>query len=297
MKALLGKDFADLRRYHMKVAPPRSPTPIPKLHRLLATNISNISIFRKHGFHTKTSLRDKGINQMIQINRQVLSFLFASFLLGSGSFGQSFEPAYSVTPSLANSIAQSSNVEALLEQGNAKYAKQDYRGAIADYNEAIRINPNYAEAYYNRGIEKYALGDKQGAMSDYNEAIRINPNFAPAYSNRGLAKYELGDKKGAIADYNEAIRIDPNFAEAYYNRGLAKYELGDKQGAIADYNEAIRINPNFAIAYYNRGLAKSELGDKKGAIADFRESARLFQQQGNAADYEDAQNRIRKLGG
>ena len=54
---------------------------------------------------------------MIQINRQVLSFVSASFLVGSVSFGQSFEPAYSVTPSLANSIAQSSNAEALLEQG------------------------------------------------------------------------------------------------------------------------------------------------------------------------------------
>ena len=166
---------------------------------------------------------------MIQINRQVLIFVSASFLVGCVSFGPSFEPANSVTPSLANSIAQSSNAE--------------------------------------------------------------------AYNNRGLAKYELGDKKGAIADYNEAIRINPNFAKAYYNRGTAKYELGDKKGAIADFNEVIRLNPTFAPVYNNRGVAKSELGDKQGAIADFRESARLFQQQGNAADYEDAQNRIRKLGG
>ena len=166
---------------------------------------------------------------MIQINRQVLIFVSASFLVGCVSFGPSFEPANSVTPSLANSIAQSSNAE--------------------------------------------------------------------AYNNRGLAKYELGDKKGAIADYNEAIRLNPNFAEAYNNRGLAKSDLGDKKGEIADYNEAIRLNPTFALAYNNRGVAKSELGDKQGAIADFRESARLFQQQGNAADYEDAQNRIRKLGG
>ena len=76
-----------------------------------------------------------------------------------------------------------------------------------------------------------------------------------------------------------------------------KSELGDKQGAIVDYNEAIRINPNYDDAYNNRGNAKSELGDKQGAIADYREAARLFQQQGKTADYEDAQNKIRKLGG
>ena len=114
---------------------------------------------------------------MIQINRQVLSFVSASFLVGSVSFGQSFEPAYSVTPSLANSIAQSSNAEALLEQGNAKYAKKDYQGAIADYNEAIRITPTFALAYYNHGIMKSELGDKQGAIADYTNAIRINQNW------------------------------------------------------------------------------------------------------------------------
>ena len=52
-----------------------------------------------------------------------------------------------------------------------------------------------------------------------------------------------------------------------------------------------------AKAYYNRGILKYALGDKQGAIADFLEAARLFQQQGNAANYENAQNRIRKLGG
>ena len=86
-------------------------------------------------------------------------------------------------------------------------------------------------------------------------------------------------------------------AEALLEQGNTKSAKQDYQGAIADYNEAIRLNPNDAIAYYNRGLAKSDLGDKQGAIADFRESARLYQQQGKTADYEDAQNQIRRLGG
>ena len=50
------------------------------------------------------------------------------------------------------------------------------KDAIADYNEVIRINPNYTDAYYNRGVIKNDLGDKKGAIKDYNEAIRINPN-------------------------------------------------------------------------------------------------------------------------
>jgi tetratricopeptide (TPR) repeat protein len=82
--------------------------------------------------------------------------------------------------------------------------------------------------------------DNQGAIADYNEAIRLNPNDAVAYYNRGNAKSDLGDNQGAIADYNEAIRLNPNDAEAYYNRGVVKSDLGDNQGAIADYNLSSR---------------------------------------------------------
>jgi tetratricopeptide (TPR) repeat protein len=156
-----------------------------------------------------------------------------------------------------------------------KYDQKDYKGAIADLTEAIRLNPNYAQAYYNRGLARSELGDKQGAIADYNTAIKINPNLAQAYLNRGVARSELGDKQGAIADYNSAIKINPNYADAYYNRGLARSELGDKQGAIADYNTAIKINPNLAQAYLNRGVARSDLGDKQGAIADYNSAIKI----------------------
>ncbi|MDB9394841.1 tetratricopeptide repeat protein, partial [Microcystis aeruginosa] len=85
------------------------------------------------------------------------------------------------------------------------------------------------------------LGDYQGAIADYNQAINIKPDYALAYNNRGNAKYDLGDYQGAIADYNQAINIKPDYALAYYNRGIAKYDLGDYQGAIADYNQAAQL--------------------------------------------------------
>jgi serine/threonine protein kinase/Tfp pilus assembly protein PilF len=182
-------------------------------------------------------------------------------------------------------------------RGATKSALGDKEGAIADYNGAIRINPNLAEAYNNRGAAKSALRGKEGVITDYNEAIRINPNYADAYKNRGNAKNDLGDKQGAIADYNEAIRINPNYADAYNNRGNVKKDLGDKQGAIADYNEAIRLNSDHANAYYNRGNTYQKLGEKQKALADFREASRLYQQQGKISDYNDAEGRIRKLGG
>ena len=66
------------------------------------------------------------------------------------------------------------------------------------------INPNFAVAYYRRGNIRYRLGDNQGAVADYNEAVRINPNFAEAYTHRGNARDDLGDSQGALADYDRA---------------------------------------------------------------------------------------------
>ena len=169
-------------------------------------------------------------------------------------------------------VATEPNADNFLIQGKDKYDKGDFKGAITDYSEAIRLNPNYANAYNNRGLARAELGDKQKAIGDYNEAIRLNPNLVLAYYNRGSARAELGDKQGAIGDYDQALRIDPKYANAYNNRGLARAELGDKQKAIDDYNQALRIDPNLALGYYNRGGIRYQLGDKQGAIDDYNKA-------------------------
>ncbi|MFN7851159.1 MAG: tetratricopeptide repeat protein [Dolichospermum sp.] len=174
------------------------------------------------------------------------------------------------------------NAQAYNNRGIVRYELGDKPGAIDDYNLAIKINPNNANAYNNRGLARAELGDKQGAIDDYNQAIKINPNNANAYYNRGIVRYELGDKPGAIDDYNQAIKINPNDANAYNNRGLVRYKLGDKPGAIDDYNLAIKINPNLADAYYNRGVVRSELGDKPGAIDDFNLAIKINPNDANA---------------
>jgi tetratricopeptide (TPR) repeat protein len=147
--------------------------------------------------------------------------------------------------------------------------KGDTQGALADFNRAIQINPNYAKAYFNRGYLKYFAADHLGALADYNRAIQIDPNNADFYFSRGNVKYiELNDPKGALADYNRAIQIDPN-NDAYLNRGNVKRDLNDPKGALADFSHVIQIKPNDESAYINRGHLKYSEGDYRGALADY----------------------------
>ena len=155
-------------------------------------------------------------------------------------------------------------------QGQGKHEE-----AIKHYDQAIDINPQFAEAYNNRGMTKNLFGRHEEAIADYDQAIRINPQFAKAYYNRGNTKDLLGRHEEAIADYDQTIRINPQYAQAYYNRGNAKGELGRHEEAIADYDQAIRINPQYAQAYCNRGTAKNVLGGHKDAIVDYNEAIRI----------------------
>ena len=143
--------------------------------------------------------------------------------------------------------------EAYNNRGNVKQAQGQLDEAIADYNEAIRLRPDFPEAYYNRGNVKQAQGQLDEAIADYNEAIRLRPDYPEAYNNRGNVKQAQGQLDEAIADYNEAIRLRPDYPEAYNNRGNVKQAQGQLDEAIADYNEAIRLRPDYPEAYNNRG--------------------------------------------
>ena len=76
---------------------------------------------------------------------------------------------------------------------------------------------------------------------DYDIAIRLKPDDAEAYNNRGQAKYPLGQYTAAIVDYDIAIRLKPDHAEAYNNRGHAKVQLEQYTAAKQDFRTALRL--------------------------------------------------------
>ena len=94
-----------------------------------------------------------------------------------------------------------------------------------------------------------AKGDSARAIADFDQAIRLDPKDSLAFHNRGLAYRSKGDLAHAIADFDESIRIDPKFARAYYNRGLVYGKKGDSRRAVADFQEAMRLDPGDSSPY------------------------------------------------
>ena len=92
--------------------------------------------------------------------------------------------------------------------------QKEYDKAIADYNEAIRLDPKDASTLYSRGYAWDAKKEYDKAIADYNEAIRLDPKSVSAFYNRGHSWENKKEYDKAIADYNEAIRLDPKLSEA-----------------------------------------------------------------------------------
>lgn len=85
--------------------------------------------------------------------------------------------------------------------------QQQWDLALADFNQAIKINPKFVEAYYNRG-HLYAEQQKWSlALTNFNQAIALNPRFADAYVYRGFVHYQTGNRQGAIQDLQKAAEL------------------------------------------------------------------------------------------
>ena len=147
--------------------------------------------------------------------------------------------------------------------------------AIHDFTQALRFNPNGADAYAGRGWAYQQKGEIEKALSDLDEAIRRDRNSQSAYYNRGLIFYQKNETDRAIADFEESVRCNPNQADGFIMRGLCFAAKNDLDRALANFDAAISIEPNNAKAFTERGYLYERRGESGKSVHDLAEARRL----------------------
>ena len=160
-------------------------------------------------------------------------------------------------------------------RGGALDLSGDYNGALEDYSEAIRLNPNEASYYFDRGNVYNAQKDYPRAINDFAAAIRLDPNDSRYRNHRGNMYRLLENYDNAIVDYTDAIRLNPSEPRYYNNRGVSYLLKKEYDNAIVNYTEAIRLSPDNARYYHNRGGAYNLKKDFTRAVKDFTAATQL----------------------
>lgn len=146
----------------------------------------------------------------------------------------------------------------------------NYTSAIADFNRAIELTPDFTLAYLMRAIarsknlelEKVSVADKESA-------------------NTALAAAQLAAQKAKIAtseiltDLDKVIELSPRMAIAHYDKGCILVSAQDYTSALSAFSTAIELKPDFGEAYYNRGYVYLKLGNKEAGIADLSKAGEL----------------------
>ena len=111
-------------------------------------------------------------------------------------------------------VAQTTKAEDELRFGLLMVRQRKYQSAVRHFTRAIKFGSELSRkqlsrAYVNRGYTYQNIGKPKKAMADYNQAIKIDPGNAYAFNNRGLAFEKRGDRERAVADYRRALKINP----------------------------------------------------------------------------------------
>ncbi|MEO8050139.1 MAG: tetratricopeptide repeat protein [Acidobacteriota bacterium] len=149
-----------------------------------------------------------------------------------------------------------------------------YDQSMRHFNRALRIWPDYAEAYLNRGLAEHTSGQRAQALADLDKALDLDASLTQAYNARGQIYLEDGDMQKTIRDCSKSLAVAPTL-DAYYQRGQAYERLGEHRKAIADFDVAISEFREGPVAYRARAAAKRNAGDSEGAARDDGQAQRI----------------------
>jgi tetratricopeptide (TPR) repeat protein len=147
--------------------------------------------------------------------------------------------------------------------------------ALACYQHALRLQPDFVRAYNNLGAALHEQGRTDEAVACYQHALRLYPAEAEVHTNLGLALVTQGRLDEAVAHYQQALHVQPNLAEAHNNLGLVRKDQGRLDEAVAHFQQAVLLKPAYADAYHNLGSVRQTQGRLDEAIAHFEKAVHL----------------------
>ncbi|MEN9920029.1 MAG: hypothetical protein RL662_2465 [Bacteroidota bacterium] len=157
----------------------------------------------------------------------------------------------------------------LVNMGIVNIEKKDLETAEMYLDQLVLKYPNYVQGILTRGSLYLEKQDTLKALDNYTTAIEKDKYFAPSYAMRASTYLAKKDYDKALADYDESIKIDPLLVGTYINRGLTRYYKNDLRGAMSDYDHVIEMESFNIIAHFNRALLRAQVGDDNKAIRDF----------------------------
>ncbi len=147
--------------------------------------------------------------------------------------------------------------------------------AIADYGQAIALEPQRMEAYLERGFAYGRRKEFDAAAADFSMAVRLRPDLPDAYS--GLIYLHIAQKKydDLVADYDKLVALDQNLENAYYDRSEAHALKGDLDAALDDADAIVSLDRHETLGFIARGRVYSHQARFARAEGAFDDALRL----------------------
>ena len=160
-------------------------------------------------------------------------------------------------------------------RGVCNKAKNEFKDAVNDFNQAVLIKPDYAEAHYNLGVTLQEMGDLDNAIESYKQALKHNNHYPKAHNNLGQIYLVMEDLDLALDHLEWAVALQPEFSDAFNNLGGAYIGLNKVHDAIKSFKKAVALNSNFSIAFNNLGIAYQRIGEFNLATENFETAIAL----------------------
>ena len=162
------------------------------------------------------------------------------------------------------------SAESFFNIGLANYYLKQYREAVENYRQAIRLDPyNAADAYYALGLVYRDWGRPDDEIQAYKQAIRLRSDYTSAYERLGSRYLKSKKYAEAIEVFKQLTALKPGDANAPNSMGEAYLELGRFAEAVEAFRQAIRLKPDFGRAYYNLGRSHLAMGNRDAAVEQY----------------------------